>query len=109
MPNGRRQPCRAPYGSEQGDGRKGIDNFDIKADRNGDWSESYIIRLFDWHLKEQETMPGLRGPLLDFQDFSTHFTRTIPSLTSTRRGGAHDGTPKVRMSSIPIEQQTDTH
>ena len=26
-------------------------SFDIEAgDRNGDWSESYIIRLFDWHL-----------------------------------------------------------
>lgn len=32
-------------------------SFDIEAgDRNGDWSESYIIRLFDWHLKEQETV-----------------------------------------------------
>ena len=54
-------------------GGKGIDNFDIEAaDRNGDWSESYIIRLFDWHLKEQETMPRLTGSLFwTFKDFST--------------------------------------
>ncbi|KAA6305752.1 Beta-galactosidase, partial [termite gut metagenome] len=24
------------------------------AAKTGDWSESYIVRLFDWHLKEQE-------------------------------------------------------
>ena len=32
-----------------------------RASRDGDWSETYICNLFDWHLKEQETMPLLTG------------------------------------------------
>ncbi len=43
-----------------------------RASRDGDWSESYIIRLIDWHLKEQETMPWLTGAAYwPFKDFST--------------------------------------
>jgi beta-galactosidase len=39
---------------------------------SGDWSESYIVNLFDWHLKEQETMPLLTGAAQwIFKDFST--------------------------------------
>ena len=30
-----------------------------RVSKDGDWSESYICNLFDWHLKEQETMPWL--------------------------------------------------
>lgn len=42
------------------------------AAKTGDWSESYIIRLFDWHLKEQEKMPRLTGSAFwTFKDFST--------------------------------------
>lgn len=38
----------------------------------GDWSETYICNLFDWHLKEQETMPLLTGSAQwIFKDFST--------------------------------------
>jgi len=25
-----------------------------RASKDGDWSETYICNLFDWHLKEQE-------------------------------------------------------
>jgi beta-galactosidase len=32
-----------------------------RASKDGDWSESYICNLFDWHLKEQETMDWLTG------------------------------------------------
>ncbi|HET6996737.1 MAG TPA: glycoside hydrolase family 2 TIM barrel-domain containing protein, partial [Chitinophagaceae bacterium] len=32
-----------------------------RVSKDGDWSESYICNLFDWHLKEQETMPWLTG------------------------------------------------
>ena len=40
--------------------------------RSGDWSETYIVKLFDWHLKEQETMPWLTGTAFwVFKDFST--------------------------------------
>jgi len=33
----------------------------VRADTGGDWSESYIINLFDWYLKEQAQMPSLTG------------------------------------------------
>lgn len=43
-----------------------------RASKDSDWSESYIIRLIDWHLKEQETMPMLTGTAYwPFKDFST--------------------------------------
>lgn len=43
-----------------------------KASTDGDWSETYICNLFDWHLKEQETMPWLTGAAQwVFRDFST--------------------------------------
>jgi len=38
----------------------------------GDWSETYICNLFDWHLREQETMPWLSGSAQwIFKDFCT--------------------------------------
>jgi len=43
-----------------------------RASNDGDWSETYICNLFDWHLKEQETMPELTGAAQwIFKDFST--------------------------------------
>jgi beta-galactosidase len=43
-----------------------------RVSKDGDWSESYIINLVDWHLKEQETMPWLTGTAQwPFKDFST--------------------------------------
>ncbi|MET0637423.1 MAG: glycoside hydrolase family 2 TIM barrel-domain containing protein [Chitinophagaceae bacterium] len=43
-----------------------------RASKDGDWSESYIINLVDWHLKEQESMPWLTGTAQwPFKDFST--------------------------------------
>jgi len=43
-----------------------------RVSKDGDWSESYIVRLIDWHLKEQETMPWLTGTAYwPFKDFST--------------------------------------
>lgn len=72
-------------------------SFDIEAgDRNGDWSESYIIRLFDWHLKEQETMPRLTGSLFwTFKDFSTPLRPHNPIPYVNQKGVVQrDGTPK---------------
>lgn len=38
----------------------------------GDWSETYIVKLIDWHLKEQENMLWLTGAAYwPFKDFST--------------------------------------
>lgn len=43
-----------------------------RASKDGDWSETYICNLFDWHLKEQENMPWLTGAAQwVFKDFST--------------------------------------
>lgn len=43
-----------------------------RASSDGDWSETYICNLFDWHLKEQETMSDLTGAAQwIFKDFST--------------------------------------
>ncbi len=43
-----------------------------RASRDGNWSESYICDLIDWHLKEQETMDWLTGTAQwPFKDFST--------------------------------------
>ena len=37
-----------------------------------EWSESYVIGLIDWHLKEQENMPWLTGTAYwPFKDFAT--------------------------------------
>lgn len=37
-----------------------------------DWSETYIVKLIDWHLKTQENMPWLTGAAYwPFKDFST--------------------------------------
>jgi beta-galactosidase len=43
-----------------------------RISKDGDWSESYMADLIDWHLKEQETMPWLSGTAYwPFKDFST--------------------------------------
>lgn len=43
-----------------------------RISKDGDWSESYITNLIDWHLKDQETMPWLSGTAYwPFKDFST--------------------------------------
>ncbi|AMP98108.1 glycoside hydrolase [Pedobacter cryoconitis] len=43
-----------------------------RISKDGDWSESYLVNLVDWHLKEQETMPWLSGTAYwPFKDFST--------------------------------------
>lgn len=47
--------------------------FDEVADPSkNEWSESYVVKLIDWHLKEQEQMPWLTGAAYwPFKDFST--------------------------------------
>lgn len=45
---------------------------DTKEPSKNDWSESYVVKLIDWHLKEQENMPWLTGAAYwPFKDFST--------------------------------------
>ncbi|HJW98943.1 MAG TPA: glycoside hydrolase family 2 TIM barrel-domain containing protein [Terriglobales bacterium] len=67
-----------------------------RASRDGDWSESYICNLFDWHLKEQETMPALTGSAQwIFKDFSTPVRPENPIPKMNQKGlTERDLTPK---------------
>lgn len=67
-----------------------------RASRDGDWSESYIINLFDWHLKEQELLPNLTGAAQwIFKDFSTPLRPENPVPRVNQKGLVErDGTPK---------------
>jgi beta-galactosidase len=59
-------------GVEEKDGAYLLSGGQARASRDGDWSETYVCNLFDWHLKEQETMPWLAGAAQwIFKDFST--------------------------------------
>lgn len=44
----------------------------VSVARYGDWSESYIVDLFDWHLSVSESQPGFAGNAQwAFKDFAT--------------------------------------
>jgi len=66
------------------------------AFRDGDWSETYACNLFDWHLKEQETMPWLAGSAQwIFKDFSTPLRPENPIPHVNQKGLVErDLTPK---------------
>jgi beta-galactosidase len=67
-----------------------------RASKDGDWSESYICNLFDWHLKEQETIPWLTGAAQwVFKDFSTPLRPENPVPRMNQKGLVErDLTPK---------------
>lgn len=67
-----------------------------RASKDGDWSESYICNLFDWHLKEQETMSWLSGSAFwVFKDFSTPIRPDNPIPYMNQKGVVErDLTPK---------------
>jgi beta-galactosidase len=67
-----------------------------RASRDGDWSETYICNLFDWHLKEQETMDYLAGSAMwVFKDFSTPLRPENPVPRMNQKGVLErDLTPK---------------
>jgi beta-galactosidase len=67
-----------------------------RASKDGDWSESYMVNLFDWHLKEQEQMPDLTGAAQwIFKDFSTPLRPENPVPRVNQKGViARDGTLK---------------
>jgi len=84
----------------QGADERGLDYLltggQARASRDGDWSETYICNLFDWHLKEQETMPGLSGAAQwVFKDFSTPLRPENPVPRMNQKGVVErDLTPK---------------
>ena len=54
---------------------------------DGDWSETYICNLYDWHLKEQENMPWLTGTAFwVFKDFSTPIRPENPVPYMNQKG-----------------------
>lgn len=58
-------------------------NKSTKLLKDGDWSENATCNLFDWTLKEQETMPWLSGTAFwTFKDFSTpiRFDNPLPYM-----------------------------
>ncbi|MFV0469449.1 MAG: glycoside hydrolase family 2 TIM barrel-domain containing protein [Dysgonomonas sp.] len=67
-----------------------------RASKDGDWSESYICDLIDWHLKEQEDMPWLTGAAYwPFKDFSTPVRPDNPVPYVNQKGVVErDLTPK---------------
>jgi beta-galactosidase len=67
-----------------------------RASKDGDWSETYICNLFDWHLKEQETMDFLAGSAMwVFKDFSTPLRPENPVPRMNQKGILErDLTPK---------------
>ena len=67
-----------------------------RASKDGEWSESYICNLFDWHLKEQETMSWLTGSAFwIFKDFSTPIRPDNPIPYMNQKGVVErDLTPK---------------
>jgi beta-galactosidase len=59
-------------GNDERAGDASLFGGSARVSKDGDWSESYICNLIDWHLKEQETMPWLTGAAYwPFKDFST--------------------------------------
>ena len=81
--------------AEVGDAYKATGGLS-RASRDGDWSESYMVNLFDWHLKEQEQMPDLTGAAQwVFKDFSTPLRPENPVPRVNQKGLLErDGTPK---------------
>jgi beta-galactosidase len=67
-----------------------------RVSKDGDWSESYICNLFEWHLKEQENMPNLTGTAFwIFKDFSTPIRPDNPVPYMNQKGVVErDLTPK---------------
>lgn len=59
-------------GADERSGDASIKGGAVRVSKDGDWSETYVCNLIDWHLKEQETMPWLSGTAYwPFKDFST--------------------------------------
>lgn len=66
------QQIKTGVGADERAGDAALIGGAARVSKDGDWSESYICNLIDWHLKEQETMPWLTGTAQwPFKDFST--------------------------------------
>ncbi|HEX8020639.1 DUF4982 domain-containing protein, partial [Mucilaginibacter sp.] len=74
-------------GADERAGDASLSGGDSRVSKDGDWSESYICNLFDWHLKEQETMPWLTGSAFwVFKDFATPLRPDNPIPYMNQKG-----------------------
>ncbi|MDR2146828.1 MAG: DUF4982 domain-containing protein [Tannerella sp.] len=83
-------------GTDERAGDASLYGGNARASRDGEWSESYICNLIDWHLKEQETMDWLTGTAYwPFKDFSTPIRPENPVPYMNQKGVVErDLTPK---------------
>ena len=83
-------------GADERTGDASLHGGIARASKDGDWSETYICNLIDWHLKEQETMPWLSGTAYwPFKDFSTPIRPENPVPFMNQKGVVErDFTPK---------------
>lgn len=66
------QVVKTGNGADERAGDASLYGGAARVSKDGDWSESYLCNLVDWHLREQETMPWLTGTAQwPFKDFST--------------------------------------
>jgi len=90
------QEIKTGQGVDERSGDAALIGGAARASKDGDWSESYICNLFDWYLKEQETMPNLTGSAAwIFKDFSTPVRPDNPIPYMNQKGVVErDLTPK---------------
>jgi beta-galactosidase len=90
------QQVKAQGAADERSGDASLYGGAARVSKDGDWSESYICNLFDWHLKEQETMPWLTGAAQwIFRDFSTPIRPDNPVPYVNQKGLIErDGTKK---------------
>ena len=68
----------------------------VSVAKAGDWSESYIVDLFDWHLAVSESQPGFAGNAQwAFKDFATPLRAENPIPYINQKGLVdREGRPK---------------
>jgi beta-galactosidase len=68
----------------------------VSVAKGGDWSESYIVDLFDWHLMVSESQPGFAGNAQwAFKDFATPLRPENPIPYMNQKGLVdREGRPK---------------
>jgi beta-galactosidase len=83
-------------GADERAGDASLFGGSARVSKDGDWSESYLCNLVDWHLKEQETMSWLSGAAYwPFKDFSTPVRPDNPIPYMNQKGVVErDLTPK---------------
>jgi beta-galactosidase len=86
-PDSALQKIKPGGGADERAGDAALFGGAARISKDGDWSESYICNLIDWHLKEQETMPWLTGTAQwPFKDFSTPVRADNPVPYMNQKG-----------------------